>query len=151
MDYEKWTRDVRDPATAATEGLRVVEGAPKSRLSYEIACIPRGWAWKAEVRSDYSGLSVPWTGPVATREDAVQAVRGFAVKCLRGWLRDWQSLRDSSYRDPKGARVLLRDVEQEGLFGWLEPEPPEAVSDRTPCPQRKEPGNDNDTRRPILD
>ena len=69
--FERWCRDVRDPAKAATTGLISVT-IPDWQASYEIAPIPNGWAWRYEVRNTISGVWETWR-PIDTEGEAREA------------------------------------------------------------------------------
>ena len=74
VDRDAWMAEVRDPANASPHLETHEDRQGRASVSYALAPIPRGWAWRARFTfSDGGGGGAPWHGPYPTRRDAEQA------------------------------------------------------------------------------
>ncbi len=118
--FQKWVKEVRDPATATSEGLReIATSNHAASASYEVAQLPDGrWAVRmgSEYRcGNYHGQSTPWTR-FNTRQDCID----FFLKVTRHHFNNADH--DASERQ-RDAQVEMKSLLTDGLFGFLEPEP----------------------------
>ena len=92
FDYDAWCAEVRDPALAAPDKEVCEYRRGRARISYTLASIPKGWAWRGSFTfSDGSGGGAPWHGPYPTRQDAEQAAIAHLLSTSspeRGWDED---------------------------------------------------------------
>jgi len=63
-EFAEWVETVRDPATKASEGKRILRAGKNAEASYEIAPLPDG-RWAVKVRYTYhcgdcASLGCPW-------------------------------------------------------------------------------------------
>ena len=80
--FQQWVRDIRDPATLTTEGVRRVESRDgKAVADYDVAPLANGrWAICVNCflrTGDYSGTGLPWTD-FGTREECIDFFLGIA-------------------------------------------------------------------------
>jgi len=121
-EFDRWVRDIRDPARRSSEGLRSVDaGDGKAVAEYEIAQLPAG---NFAVRfsciyhcGNGSGRCVPWT-EFDSREQCLDfflqsARHHFRAECLDSNCNDIQ----------RNARREMLHLLNGGLFGFVEPEP----------------------------
>ena len=74
FDYDAWCAEVRDPALASLRQEVHEDRQGRASISYALAPIPKGWAWRGRFTfSDGSGSGAPWHGPYPTRRDAEKA------------------------------------------------------------------------------
>ena len=124
LEYQRWCREIRDPAIQRSEGRRVIQSrCGCASLEYEIAQLPdRRWAvtWRQGFQcGDCRGQGHPWTAR-ATREE-----------CLDLVLTSARAIFATNYIG-KGQRAVARAMQQllgDGLFGFLEPEPTPSIDD----------------------
>ena len=120
--YEEWLRGVRDPASAASEGIRRLASANgKAIAEYEIAPLPGG-RWVIRTRceyscGDFSGRSSPWND-FDTREQCIDdflnaARRHFEPECTGSLVSESQVVARSQ---------ILSQLKDTGLFGFMEPD-----------------------------
>lgn len=131
--FQQWVREVRNPATANTEGIREIATSNHSAsASYEIAQLPDGtWAIRmgCEYRcGNYHGRSIPWTR-YSTRQDSID----FFLKTARHHFD--KADHDASDRQ-KGAQVEMKTLLANSLFGFLEPEPSACDTNRLTAASR---------------
>lgn len=119
--YRHWVETVRDPATTATEGLRIIEAkGTAANASYEVAPLPDG-RWAIRVRceyncGDYHGVGIPWTD-FPTRDDCIE----FFLTTARRHFGYLVNSRGSSLQQQ--AQAEMRRLLKPGLFGFIEPSP----------------------------
>lgn len=80
-DHAAWVEHVRDPATASPGREHWETRADGAHASYQLAPIPHGWAWCANIEKpdgSYSGL--PWRGPCDSREAAKEAAVAWLLR-----------------------------------------------------------------------
>lgn len=119
--FRHWVETVRDPATAATEGVREVATRGNTAVaSYEVAPLPNG-RWAVRVRceyncGDYHGIGTPWTD-FPTRDDCIDF---FLTTARRHFGHSVDSRSSSIQRE---AQAEMKRLLQPGLFGLIEPVP----------------------------
>ena len=113
-ELKRWMDDVRDPADAATEGIRTIQ-MRDAEADYEVAPLPDG-RWAVKVRASYAkgncaSLGTPWRA-FDTREECLayflETARGhFAEKATAGRVfgqeaaaRQMTSLLSGYFREP---------------------------------------------------
>ncbi len=118
-EFDEWVKNVRDPATKATEGVRTI-GSRKihAEASYQIAPLPDGrFALKFSLEfhtGDTHGHGSPWQA-YDTREECVEAFLEAARKHFRP--------RQGKGTQVEAQRHMLALLTDTGLFGFTEPEP----------------------------
>lgn len=113
--FEKWTKEVRDPAQKSTEGRRKIE-VSGAWAEYEVAPLQDGrWAVRISTRMESSsGMYCPWRS-FSTRDECVD---WFLKEALAFFQRE-KNLKKGREQNRKKIVDLLR---LQGLFGWEEPE-----------------------------
>lgn len=126
--FRHWVENVRDPATAASEGIREIEAkAGAASASYEVAPLPDG-RWALLVRCGYNcgdchGVGIPWTD-FPTRDHCIEffltTARRHFGRCVNC---DGSALQQQAQAEMK--RLLTP-----GLFGFIEPSPSRGYEER---------------------
>lgn len=120
-DFDVWVREVREPATYASEGpRRIVAGGKRgAECEYEIAPLPDGrWALRYDFSfPGYSGGSCPWES-YQTREECVVAFRSYVLRRL-----DEEHGSCLTQANRAAIPVLRKIIDPGDLFGFQEPEP----------------------------
>lgn len=120
-DFQQWIRDVRDPANAASEGVRriVVRDA---LAEYEVAPLSEGrWAirYGLEYQSgDCHGHGSPWTA-YASRE---QCVAAFLEAARRHFGARLVGVAAGVTTQEAARTAMLKQLRDDGLFDFIEPE-----------------------------
>ena len=129
FEFDRWVAEVRDPAKAASEGVRTLK-VKDAEASYEVAQLTGGrWAlrFKCEYRTgDVSSFGTPWRA-FATREECVAH---FLAEARRHFRDDPAMRRVTS--QTKAGELMLQKIREGLLFR----EPP-----AVPRP-KEEPGED---------
>jgi len=101
--FHEWGRTVRDPARAATEGLRRLS-AGNAKAEYEIAPLPDGgYAITCHYSLIDSGMGTPW-------------IRGESRdECIQYFL-------ELGHRFFAGREQMIRLLSADSLFGFIEPD-----------------------------
>jgi len=119
-EFEKWVREVRDPAGAASEGMRriVVRNA---LAEYAVAPLPDGrWALRYGLEyhsGDYGGCCTPWTVH-PTREHCVAA---FLEAARRHFGARLAGVAEGVTTQESAQKAMLQELRGDGLFGFVEP------------------------------
>lgn len=121
-EFARWCREVRDPASAANEGIHRIETSCRRAIAeYRIAPLPNG-RWAVSFRSEYRcgdmhGSSVPWTD-YSNRDECLEAFlkharRHFGLELVGSVVSasQWKS------------RLEMNSLLSGGLFGFIEPAP----------------------------
>lgn len=119
-EFERWVREVREPANMATEGPHRVD-VTGAEAEYEIAPLPSGH-WAVRIRIGYlcgncSGRSGPWTEH-ADRQHCVDAFLTAARQHFVAELSESDPIVNEAQR--RARRDMLNALEG-GLFGFIEP------------------------------
>jgi hypothetical protein len=118
--HETWVQTVRDPADAATEGVRRIM-VRNALAEYEVAPLPDG-RWALQYRLEYQtgdcfGHSSPW-GAYVSREACVAAFLEAAQEHFRARLIGVAN----GVKTQEVARAEMLDrLRIDGLFGFIEP------------------------------
>ena len=122
-EFNVWVRSVRDPATAAAEGVRrLTSRNGKAIAQYNIAPLPDG-SWAVRTRCEYrcgnfSGVGSPWS-QFATRQECVDY---FLNKARRHFSRPIRGSMACESQKTASSQ-MLNQFNEPGLFGFIEPEP----------------------------
>lgn len=119
LAFGLWVENVRNPATANTEGLRkltVLHGA--ARAEYEISSLPNG-RWAVTVHCSYHcgnchGVGIPWMD-FSKRAECIS----FFLTTARHHFTSKLDLGVSDLQ--KQAQAEMRRELSDGLFGFTEP------------------------------
>ena len=120
-DFARWVSEVRDPAELCNEGMRRIETKTGNAVAeYRIAKVADGrWAMKSSawyMCGNFRGSGAPWK-EFESRERCVKVflsrAKGLYGKKLTGVVPESQR---------KAQEEMLSNLE-EGLFGFVEPDP----------------------------
>lgn len=101
-EFERWQREVRDPAEANAEPREVRTRAGET-ATWQLAPIPGGWAYRYSVwKADGTGGSCSWQ-PAPTREEALERALANVIRIL-------------SFNEGSKLLPLIPSPKQGGLF-----------------------------------
>jgi hypothetical protein len=112
-DWDAWTKNVRDPAEQAEEGLRVIE-AGDGKVAYHVAHIALGVAIRAEFQCPNASQGSPWV-LFPDREVALLTLRDNAIAYFER--------ERTAFGRPNLTAIISTMRDFQNLFGFNEPEP----------------------------
>ncbi len=130
-EFQKWVREVRDPASAASEGIRriVVRDA---LAEYAIAPLPNGqWAlrWGLEYHTgDCRGHHTPWT----VHPSREHGIATFVEAARRHFGARLVGVAEGVTTQETAQKAILQQLRGDGLFGFMEPDVNQADSRTRP-------------------